>query len=56
MTMAALTRTPFTWGWLIVRYHCARKNGSLQEDLVLEKELRVLHSDLQAAGSETVSH
>jgi hypothetical protein len=27
----------------------------MQEDLVLEKELRVLHPDLQAAESETVS-
>ena len=36
-------------------YRCARKNGGMQEDLVLEKELRVLHPDLQAAESETVS-
>jgi hypothetical protein len=32
--------------------HCrhGRKHGSVQIDMVLEKELRVLHLDLQAAG------
>ena len=34
-----------------VHYH-AEKHGSMQADMVLEKELRVLHPDLQAAGSE----
>jgi hypothetical protein len=29
--------------------HHGRKHGSLQADVVLEKELRVLHLDLQAA-------
>ena len=30
----------------LVHYH----HGSMQADMVLEKELRVLHLDLQAAG------
>ena len=28
------------------------KHGGMQADMVLEKELRVLHPDLQAAGYE----
>jgi hypothetical protein len=32
-------------------YYChGRKHGSLQADMVLEKELRVLHLDPQATG------
>jgi hypothetical protein len=31
-------------------YHHGKKHGKVQADLVLEKELRVLHHDLQAAG------
>jgi hypothetical protein len=33
-----------------VHYHHGGKCGSTQTDLVLEKELRVLHLDQQAAG------
>ena len=34
-------------------YHHGRKHGSVQADLVLEKELRVLHLHQQAAGRDT---
>jgi len=30
-------------------YHCGWKHGSVQADMVLEKELRVLHLEMQAA-------
>jgi hypothetical protein len=36
-----------------VLYHHDWKHGSMQVDTVLEKELRVLHLDLQAAGRES---
>ena len=36
-----------------VHYHHGRKHGSMQADMVLEKELRVLHLDPQAAGRES---
>jgi hypothetical protein len=39
----------------IVYYHHGRKHGSMQADMVLEKELRVLHLDLQTA-EDCVSH
>jgi hypothetical protein len=32
-----------------VYYHHGRKHGSVPADMVLEKELRVLHFDLKAA-------
>jgi hypothetical protein len=32
-----------------VHYHHSRKHGSMQADMVLEKELRVLHLDRKAA-------
>ena len=32
-----------------VHYHHGRKHGSVQADMVLEKELRVLHLDLKVA-------
>ena len=32
-----------------VHYHHGRKHGSVQADMVLEKELRVLHLDLTLA-------
>jgi hypothetical protein len=39
-------------GWLtvsgLVHYYHNRKHGSLQADMVLEKELRVMHLDLKA--------
>ena len=34
----------------LVHYHHGGKHGSMQADMVLEKELRVLHIDLQAIG------
>ena len=36
-----------------VYYHHGGKHGSMQADMVLEKELRVLHLDPQAAGRVT---
>ena len=37
-----------------VHYHHGRKHGSIQADMVLEKELRVLHLDLQEAKRDYV--
>ena len=36
----------------LVHYHHGRKHGGTQADMVLEKELRVLHPDPKAAGRE----
>jgi len=36
----------------LVHYHQGWKNGGTQADMVLEKELRVLHPDRQAAEKE----
>jgi hypothetical protein len=36
----------------LVRYHHGRKHGSIQADLVWEKEPRVLHPDLKAAEGD----
>ena len=37
----------------VVAYYChGRKHGSMPADLVLEKEQRVLHLDLQAAAGD----
>jgi hypothetical protein len=33
-----------------VHYHHGRKHGSVQADMMLEKELRVLYLDPQTAG------
>ena len=33
----------------LVHYHHGGKHGSIEADMVLEKELRVLHLDLKAA-------
>jgi hypothetical protein len=38
-----------------VHYHHGRKHGSIQADMVLEKELRVLHLVLKANRRKTVS-
>ena len=35
-------------------YHHGRKLGSIQADMMLEKELSVLHLDLQAGGRESL--
>ena len=34
----------------LVHYHHGPEHGGIQADVSLEKELRVLHSDLQAVG------
>ena len=39
----------------LVHCHHRGKDGGMQADMVLEKELRVLHPDLQTAGRETVT-
>jgi hypothetical protein len=39
----------------LVYYHHVRKHASMQGDMVLEKELRVLHFDLQAAEGDCVT-
>jgi hypothetical protein len=40
----------------LVHYCCSGKHGSMQAKVVLEKELRVLHLDPQAAGGECEPH
>jgi hypothetical protein len=39
----------------LVHYHHSRKHSSVQTDMLLEMNLRVLHLDPQAAGSELAS-
>ena len=39
----------------LIHYH-GRKHGSVQADMVLEKELRVLHVDAQIAEGDCVPH
>jgi hypothetical protein len=39
-----------------VHYHPGGKHGGMQLDMVLEKELRGLYLDLQAAEGDCVSH
>ena len=36
----------------LVHYHHGRKRGSVQSDMMLEKESRILRLDLQVAGRE----
>jgi hypothetical protein len=36
----------------LVHYHQGRKHGSVQADMVLEKNLRVLHRYLKAAAEK----
>jgi hypothetical protein len=36
----------------LVHYHHGRKHGTVQADMVLEKELRVLHFEPQATGRQ----
>ena len=56
MTMATFIRKTFVWGWLTVQRFSPLTSwlgcGDMQADMVLEKELRVLHLDQQAIGSE----
>ena len=40
----------------IVHYHYGRKHGSVQADMVIEKELTVLHFDPQAGEGKCVPH
>ena len=40
----------------LVYYHHGGKHGSMQADMVLEKELRVLHLDPQATEGDSVPH
>jgi hypothetical protein len=40
----------------LVHYYDGEKHGSVQADVVLEKELRVLHLDPQAAEGDCVPH
>ena len=51
MTSATLIKD--NWGWLsfrgLVYYHDGGKHGRIQADMVLVKELRVLHLDQKAA-------
>jgi hypothetical protein len=37
----------------LVHYHHGRKHGNMQKDIELEKELRVLYQDPQAAARES---
>ena len=60
MTMATLIETAFKNSLAyslrgLVHNHHGRKHSSMRADMVLEKELRVLHLDPQAA-EETVSY
>ena len=61
ITRQLLQRKTFHWGWLtsfrgLVCRHHGKKHGSVQADMVLEKELRVLHLYLQAAEGDCVPH
>jgi hypothetical protein len=40
----------------LVYYHHGETHGSVQTDIVLEKELRVLHVDMKAAAGDYVPH
>jgi hypothetical protein len=44
----------FHWGWLTFQkfspFHHSQKHGSIQEDMVQEMKLRVLHLDQKATG------
>jgi hypothetical protein len=59
--MATLTKENIELGLAysfrgLVHYHHGGKHGFVQADMVLEKELRVLHLDLQEAEGECVPH
>jgi hypothetical protein len=60
MTMATLIKENISVGTYnfrsLVHYHHGRKHGSKQADVVLEKELRVLHLDLQAVDGDCIPH
>ena len=55
MTKAALIKENISLGLAyrfrgLVHYHHSETHGSIQADMVLEKELRALHIDPNAAG------
>ena len=39
----------------LVHYHHGGKHGGVQAHMMLEKQLRVLHPDLQVAGIESAT-
>jgi hypothetical protein len=51
---------PLIWPGLqfqrLVHYHHGDKPGSIQADMVPEKDLGVLHLDLKAAGGDCLPH
>jgi hypothetical protein len=53
--MKCLEKKIFNWDWLTVRetvhYHYGWKHGSLQVDILLEKELRDVHPQGLSAKS-----
>ena len=58
MTIATLIKKKASnWDWLLVQrlspLSLWQKPFSMQADMVLEKELRVLHLDLQVSGRKT---
>jgi hypothetical protein len=54
VTFYTTVRKMLNWGWLLGRFrglvhYCqCKKHGCLQIDMLLQKELRVLHIDLQS--------
>jgi hypothetical protein len=60
--MSFVIVTVFTYDELIseqsrdlIYYHHGKKHSSMQADMMLEEELRLLHLDLHAAGREACS-
>jgi len=58
MTMTTLIKENISLGLAYsfrgsVHYHHGRKHGSVQADMVLEKELRVLYPNLQETGRDS---
>jgi hypothetical protein len=61
MTTATLIKENISLGLVYsfrgsVHYHHGRKHGGVQADILLEKELRVLHFDPKVAEGHCVSH
>ena len=54
MTKATLTEPSISLG--LAYSFRGRKHGKIQADMVLEKELRVLHLDLQTSYGDCVPH
>jgi hypothetical protein len=56
MTIATLIKETFNWDWLTVQdfsplFSWQKAFGVMKADMVLKRELKVLHLDLQVAGS-----